>query len=622
MSEFLLDEAMGANRVDNINQQQMLLGAGEDDSAYDNFFANRPEGDLDAEGAGIGGGQHNPIVEPRAQGDDDDYQTAQDHESEAGDVDSMDGHGSQRDGGLIEEESVRGASAQLPGQVVPAAGAGAAGPVTNFSSEGPGRVFDPAQWPSGRSDKIKGQYWKTFGERKAAIGGGIGGFFGALFGGGMRRANRVKSKRAFLDAPILQARAWRQQRKADGAEAVPARSALRTRLAGPKIENLSTFPREPGVAYDEPAASAAHAGFMQGRAQHHDAYEDGSQDALAGNIASIGGTARGKDAERTMKSAYARYDAGVGNQTLFGRGATRADDQATALVDANRRAGADIFANMGRPRRTPQRVRFKDGDNDAVGQPVNDPSAGPENKPMPTGVRFFPAPIGERSFQRDLGGPKRQLKRSPEYQELNEEQKEQRMKAFVDEHMAGPRRYVASLGETGHPDEISDEQALENARFAWPVRARMMRMNDMDRIDATSRHELNAMNLEVQSQRDGTDPLQSDNFRDQYLRQRIGEDTQRDLEEKRAQDGAKRIRRSMATEGLGAGAQHAFGNILRDQGARIDPNVDLSKQMPRLPRNFFDAYLNDGFEQAQANAGAGQGGGGARLIQEEPDPRS
>lgn len=41
-----------------------------------------------------------------------------------------------------------------------------------------------------RSNRIRGQYWKTFGERQRAI-GGVGGFFGALFGRGMARANRA-----------------------------------------------------------------------------------------------------------------------------------------------------------------------------------------------------------------------------------------------------------------------------------------------------------------------------------------------------------------------------------------------------------------------------------------------
>lgn len=40
-----------------------------------------------------------------------------------------------------------------------------------------------------RSDRVIGQYRRTFGERMKATGGGIGGFFKALFGRGMRRAN-------------------------------------------------------------------------------------------------------------------------------------------------------------------------------------------------------------------------------------------------------------------------------------------------------------------------------------------------------------------------------------------------------------------------------------------------
>ncbi len=607
MSEFLLNEAMGANRVANMQQQNMLLNAGQDDSAYDPFIANQPNG-----GEGV--------VE-----DDDDYQSAQDHVSDGGDGGSMDGEGSQGGGGLIEEEpSVDNAPAQLPGQIVPVAGAGggamagaaAAGPVTHFSNEAPQRTFNPAEWDTGRSDKIKGQYWKTFGERMKATGGGVSGFFKALFGKGMARANRAEEKRAFLQAPILQARAWRQQRRADGSEAVPARSALRTRLAGAPIENLSTFPREPGIAYDEPAATATHAGFMQARAQHHDAYEDGAQDAFMGNIASIGGIARGEAAERTMKNAYAEYDKTVGNQTLFEGVPNRFDAKARALANANRRAGADVFANMGRPRRTPQRVRFKDGADDQVGQPVNDPAAGPENKPMPTSVRFFPAPIGMRTFEREAkASPEyRTLRRSDEYRALTPEQQAERKKALFAELLGPGKKYVEGLGDTGHPDEISDEQALENERFAWPVRARMMRMNEMDRFRAMGQHEVTAMNLEAQARRDGTDPLDSDDYRDHSLRASIGAEAQRDLEEKQAQDRVHRLKRSTDTTLLGPEVKSAAGDILRLQGARIDPNVDLAAQMPRLPRNFFDSYLKEGEQRARQ---AANGGGGGGLIEEE-----
>jgi hypothetical protein len=43
-----------------------------------------------------------------------------------------------------------------------------------------------------RSDRVMGQYRRTFGERMKATGGGIGGFFKALFGRGMRRANLAR----------------------------------------------------------------------------------------------------------------------------------------------------------------------------------------------------------------------------------------------------------------------------------------------------------------------------------------------------------------------------------------------------------------------------------------------
>ena len=49
------------------------------------------------------------------------------------------------------------------------------------------RLFDKP-----RSDKVMGQYWKTFGERRKATGGGIRGFFSALMGKGMARANVAK----------------------------------------------------------------------------------------------------------------------------------------------------------------------------------------------------------------------------------------------------------------------------------------------------------------------------------------------------------------------------------------------------------------------------------------------
>jgi len=47
--------------------------------------------------------------------------------------------------------------------------------------------------PAARSNKVMGQYFRTFGERMRATGGGLGGFFKSLFGRGMRRANKARA---------------------------------------------------------------------------------------------------------------------------------------------------------------------------------------------------------------------------------------------------------------------------------------------------------------------------------------------------------------------------------------------------------------------------------------------
>ena len=545
--------------------------------------------------------------------DGDDFQSA-DGGSENGDVGSMDGEGSQGGGGLIEEEkSEEERPAQLPGVVVnpPAA------PMPHFSREDPKRVFDPAQWRTGRADRVMGQYWRTFGERKRAVGGGVGGFFKAMFGRGMARANRKAERRLFDRAPIQAARAWREQRRDTGAEHVPARSALRTRLAGPTIRDLSTFPREPGIAYDEPAAQEAHAGFMEARQvfQATNEVDQGAGGVMFGNFTGIDETRLSREAGDRMKEAYAQYDVGVGNQQMFGlRPRNPFDAKAIGLANANRRAGEDAFAGEQRPRRTPQRVRFKDGPDDAVGQPVNDDGAGPKNKVMPTSVRFFPAPIGSRTFKRDLESRYSALKRTPEFQALSPEEREQRKESFRDDGIKGVDRYVESLGADGPEDEISDEPAMDNAQFAWPVRARMLRMGVDERMQAMGTHQVNYMNAEVRANRAGTDPLESDEFRDQYLRSQIGDEVDRDLGEKAANDAHHRARRTTDTSLLSQGLKTDIASVLQDHGMDVDPAMDLTEQVPRLPHNFYDVY----FQEGRNNARAGGGGGGG-LIEEEKE---
>ena len=527
-----------------------------------------------------------------------------------------------------EEKSEDDVPGQLPGQLIAGAGAPllagapAPGPMPAFSREAPQSMFKPEEWPTGRADRVKGQYWKTFGERKRAVGGGASGFFKALFGKGMARANRAAEKKAFFQDPITRARAWRSERREAGAENQPARSALKTRLAGPPIQNLSTFPREPGVAYDDVAANQAHQGFMNSRQEHHDANEAPLLFPEMG-IPNFSGAALGHDAEKKMQRAYADYDKGVGNQTLFGKDPNNGfDDKFHALEEGNRRAGADIFENESRPRRTPQRVRFKDGPDDVVGQPVNDDAAAPENKPMPTSVKFFGAPIGERTFNHELNSTFAQMQKNPEFRELPPEEQQRRADGLRSEAGAQAKPYLDSLGATGHPDEISDEQAMDNAEFAWPVRAQMLRKNEDDRDDAVGRHEVNASNLEASANMAGSDPMESDEFRDQYLRSQVGAEAQRDHIRSLRNAHRQKSKRSTDTRGLGPEVKAAAGEVLRRGGVLIDPHANLAEKMPRLPRNFFDAFLHDGFEdkrQEAARGAAGANGAGGIMEEEEKE---
>lgn len=562
----------------------------------------------------------------------DEYKTAQENLSENGDVASDDANVSQDGGsGPIEDQaSQRGAPAQLPGVIMPAAPA-MAGSTPHFSREGVRPDFDPAQWRTGRTDRVAGKYWRTFGERQRAVGGGIGGFFSALFGRGMARANRQAERRAFDQAPIDAARAWRRERRETGAEDAPARSALRTRLAGPAIEGLSTFPREPGVAYDEDAAGQAHRGFMAARQDFQADREDTS--GLPGGVARAVALRSAMTASR-MKTAYAGYNQAVGNQRLFepihedasqaarareermaraaetlqsaeaGQDAQAVEDaraavgaegskdaKVQALMAANMRAGQDSHAVRQRPRRTPQRVRFKDGPDDAVGQPVNDDAASYKNKPLPTSVRFFPAPIGARTF-RGSGG------------DLTPEQD----------------AYVANLGDGGHPDEISDGQAMDNAEYAWPIRAQMLRMGTMDRAQAVVGHMNQAARLESQANAAGTDPLDSDEFRDQRLRLDIGEEAERDRTNEVRADQKHAWKRLTPTKRLGTDVRRMARQTLinvgdRDVDPAADPNTDLATEREALPRNFFDIFLHMGHDEAAVAARGGAPGG--PLIEEE-----
>jgi hypothetical protein len=156
----------------------LLLDTDRGDAAYDNFFAEQAN---------------------------DQPEMVQD-----GDTGSLDAHGSIGGGGLIEEEpSVLDDAPQLPGVVLPRR------PSIAESDEG-----DPlAGYRTDRTNSANvGNYFQTFGERRQALGGGFGGFFGALLGRGMRTANDLVAGRNLRAAQKL-------------ATLGPGRSALRSRLA-------------------------------------------------------------------------------------------------------------------------------------------------------------------------------------------------------------------------------------------------------------------------------------------------------------------------------------------------------------------------------------------------------
>jgi hypothetical protein len=319
--------------------------------------------------------------------------------------------------------------------------------------------------------------------------------------------------------------------------------------------------------------------------------------------------------EQRMKEAYRGYDVAAGNQTLFGHDRRNPfDDKYRGLANANLKAGAEMYNLDQQPRRVPQRVRFKDGADDVVGQPVNDDAAGAQNKAMPTSVRFFGAPIGSRTLRRDLESRYAALKRTPEFQALTPEEREQRKAALQQESAESIKTYVDSLGEVGHPDHISDEQAMDQAQFAWPVRAQMLRMTSDERFHAAGQHDVNAMNAEARANLAGIDPLESDEFRDQYLRSQIGGEVERDLQRKARKDEEHRSKRTTDTTYLGHQVKSEASGILSAHGKRVDPNVDLTTQVPRLPRHYYDVFLQNGYRNADA---AAKGGG---LIEEEKEP--
>lgn len=664
MHEFPLDEAMGYNRRQQMDAVAHLANAGLDDRPYDNddFFANRPEpgGQQDGTiierrgsfaGSEAGGDQQDVDVDPEMDnGEDDVVRVRDDDASDAGDeadMDSLAQEGGSQNGrdseyqsarshqslggqGLIQEEPVD-APVQAPMQAPVPQNAGLiqpAGPVTHYSSE-PDNEYRENEWLPRRSNKVFGKYWKTFGERQRATGGGVTGFFKALFGKGMARANRAAARTAYDTAQLTRARGLRaQQRQADETRG-PLRSALRTRLANPEpITKLSTFPREPGVQYDEAAAGAANAEYMNARRQFQ-AFDEvlpaqGFMNQTMYNNVALRMTGERDVLDFNMKAAYRNIDRQTGTRRLFKLPFQNPDlkertaEKHNALIQANLTAGADSVMSANRPRN--QRVRFKDGADDNLGLPVNDPNESYENKPMPTGVHFFPAPIGSRTLEASARQQLRQFEQSDEFTALTEAQQAAR-KAAKEKELADPiSEYVDSLGAVGHPDEISDQQAVANERYAWPIRAAMSRQRTDALSDTESRHLQHALGLEQQARQSDADPLESDAFRDEALRYNIAGEALANRTRARQADAAHREHRRMPVGHLPDRLQPTIRGNLQQLGYPANPPKLPEGQVERLPVGYFDHYFKRGkaiAAEQKAKVEAARGAGGAGLIEEE-----
>ena len=533
--------------------------------------------------------------------------------------------------GLIEEERktlAGGDGAPQPG-VGALLGAGAAlGPRTEYSQE-PDRSFRPEDWRTGRSNRVVGKFGRTFGERRAAIGGGAGGFFGALFGRGMARANRLAEQRNYRQAQKAEGARLREEQKerlitAHGSLDWRPQGIMRSQLANAgQIEHLRDFPREPGVAYDQAAARSAHGGFMDLRRRFMNTGNGaGARGVNTGQILFGVQPADQGESELTttiedMRTAYDGYDRQVRNKTLYDAGGApkipgpdgklydSLDPKFRALMRANQRWGQDMAqeeANPHQPRPrlrnaagAEKRVRFMDGADDAVGLPTNDPAADITNKPMPTGVRFHPAPIGKRTFARELNASLARLAASPEYVQANPGERKQQvtnLATSAEERKKDYYRNEAAGLDTPNVGALSDAEAMKQEAYAYPIRARLQRTSDGG---------LRTMYGERQQALAAGQPVDDKAVGDPDILNHVIMDR---IEDSDARE-SKRNRRAIPVAGLSPQMQLEASQQLSQAGLRgIDAKLPLSDQYDLLPHGLFDKFLTQGKQIGRQRAQA------------------
>ena len=474
-----------------------------------------------------------------------DYHTARD-EQQSDDVgsnaDSLAEQGS-ADGGPIDESQVDGGvPAELPGQLIARRHSIGMSDESNMV----------APWMPKRSNRVFGQYFKTFGERKRATGGGIGGFFKALFGKGMKRANVI----AGANARRAEERGADERRTGEPpliGEAAGLRSALRARLAneGQATDvGANNFPREPGIDYDPDAVLQAREAFQESRDRLGRIRKPSQWDA------------------RITMGAHAEYDLSTGtrSQALDADMMGKTDDKFNAIVGANEQWGANAAAedsnpHVPKPRLRNQagvekKVRFKDGLNDQVGQPVNKRDDN-TTKVRPTGVRFHPIPMTDAS------------------------------------RGALSKKEQKRLG-------VSDEEALANERALWPMRNNLSRMDD-------GRLEVTGMNAGYRAQTMAEANPAPDSAEDHTLREgAFTEQIASEIVDKRDRDRHMRAQTGQQAFPVRALGQFNKFRVLQQFG-HLDQGTDLSQQMSHVPRTFFrDTYWNSYEQQVQSNDGQQQ----------------
>ena len=520
-SERLNNEAFGANRLEGIENRQMLLNAANTQADYDDDpYLKKPLDDTQSRGPSQYYSARNSV------------------DSNAG-IASDGAQLSEQGDGLIQDAAEQQPS-RIPGEVIqrrPSIGYSVEqNPIQDFIP----RSGNPNRTGQARSNSVFGKYWRTFGERQAATGGGIGGFFKALFGFGMKRANQVAG-----------ARARRANERAN--EAFAPRSALRTRLAnegqarfGADLsdgrEGLEAYPKEPGIEYDHEEALRTRRRFANARENFELVPEPAKLDA------------------QRMMNVHARYDIFTGSRAqqegvdIYGD----RNEKFRAIVDANERAAASAVKEENDPHEPRPRlrnaqgqqkkVRFQDGaDEDRVLE-TNGPD--PDRKPRPSMVQFHAVPLTSNSTR---GMTRRQQSKMT----------------------------------------ISDERAIANEQIVWSIRRELGALDNND-LEQT---QMNASDMAAKAGKENPEPESAQGrelFKNLWTAQ-AGDEVKKHREHEKAVLKERREKQFFPANQLDKwNSREVLKNV-----KGLDESVPLDKQIKGVSNSYFNDRYKEAYDDAR-----------------------